>query len=80
MKSDSYCGDRVLKSDETPRLNLVGRMSQLVVRRGPNPEAATKERNTLEDLDSFLHSLWIDKIAANPGLYSDAKGGIVSRE
>jgi hypothetical protein len=52
-------------------------MAQLVVRRGPtkNPEAITRKGNTLEGWDSLLHSLWIEKIAANPGFYSDAKGG-----
>jgi hypothetical protein len=52
-------------------------MAQLIVRRGPNktPAAATVQENTIQDWDSFLHSLWLEKMAANPGFYSDAKGG-----
>jgi hypothetical protein len=47
-------------------------MALLVVRRGP-AAAATKERNTLPDWDSFLHSLWLQKMAVDPDLYFDAK-------
>ena len=47
-------------------------MAQLVVKRGPT--AATAKENTIQDWDSFLHSLWLEKMTANPEFYSDAIG------
>jgi hypothetical protein len=49
-------------------------MAQLVVKRGPTAAAATRNENAIHDCD-LLHSLWLEKMAANPGFYSDAKGG-----
>jgi hypothetical protein len=49
------------------------KMALLVVKREPN--TATKDENILADLDSFLHSLRLEKMALSPEFYSDAKGG-----
>jgi hypothetical protein len=47
-------------------------MALIVIKR--EPAAATKKENSLQDWNSFLHSLWLEKMAANPGLFLDAKG------
>jgi hypothetical protein len=48
-------------------------MALLVVKRGPTAAAATKQENNLQDWDSFLYSIYLQKMAANPDLYDDAK-------
>jgi hypothetical protein len=59
-------------------------MALLVVKRGLKPKPKPKvivadsipiQENTrsLEDWDSFLHSLWLDIMKTNPGFYDDAK-------
>jgi hypothetical protein len=72
----AYVTSRLSKLVQTKGERLVEMaLESLTVRRGPNPAAATKRENTIQDWDSLFYSLWLEEMALNPGFYSDVKGG-----